>query len=211
MGKAGKWLRSLLTGKKDEKKEAFTSPLPPPEPEPATKEKKRWSFRRSAAAGRSSSSSELTITAPVHRLSEADIEQRRNVMAIAVATAAAADAAVAAAQAAAAVIRLSAASAHQKPTTAEEEAAATRIQSAFRGYLVLLSSRLKSAFRSISLLQHRSLSFETQILIFTTKSLQSAKNRLNPVSVLISSSASSLFSLFQHKYHCCHSTVNPKI
>ncbi|KAG6529880.1 hypothetical protein ZIOFF_012095 [Zingiber officinale] len=135
MGKAGKWLRSFLTGKKDDKKEAFTSPLPAPEPAPATKEKKRWSFRRSGAAGRSSSSSELTINAPVHRLSEAEIEQKRHAMAIAVATAAAADAAVAAAQAAAAVVRLSTASAHQKPTTAEEEAAAIRIQSAFRGYL----------------------------------------------------------------------------
>ncbi|XP_042464455.1 protein IQ-DOMAIN 19-like [Zingiber officinale] len=135
MGKAGKWLRSFLTGKKDDKKEAFTPPLTAPEPAPATKEKKRWSFRRSGAAGRSSSSSELTINAPVHRLSEAEIEQKRHAMAIAVATAAAADAAVAAAQAAAAVVRLSTASAHQKPATADEEAAAIRIQSAFRGYL----------------------------------------------------------------------------
>lgn len=145
MGKAGKWLRSFLAGKKDDKKEkadfSTTSSFPTetqsgPISIPVPKEKKRWSFRRSAAAGRSSNSTELSISAPVQGMSKAEIEQKRHAMAVAVATAAAADAAVAAAQAAAAVIRLTAATTQQRGT-AIEEAAATKIQSAFRGYLVL--------------------------------------------------------------------------
>lgn len=75
---------------------------------------------------------------PSHRPSEAESEQRRQAMVVAVATAAAAEAAVAAAQAAAAVVRLTAGSNRQKA----EELAAIRIQSAFRGYLVLLCSSL---------------------------------------------------------------------
>ncbi|XP_074568325.1 protein IQ-DOMAIN 19-like [Curcuma longa] len=128
MGKAGKWLRSLLTGKtsSDEKKEkAVHSPPPWPQPVAAVpKEKKRWSFRRPTPTGSS-------ISMPGHRPSEAESEQRRQAMAVAVATAAAAEAAVAAAQAAAAVVRLTAGPNRQKA----EELAAIRIQSAFRGYL----------------------------------------------------------------------------
>lgn len=144
MGKAGKWLRSFLKGKKHEKKEKANpskSPLPTetqsgPISVAAHKEKTRWSFRRSTAAGRSSISSELRVSAPVQGMAaEAEIEQRRQAMAVAVATAAAADAAVAAAQAAAAVLRLTTAATQQRGTVVEE-AAATRIQSAFRAYLV---------------------------------------------------------------------------
>ncbi|WOL10954.1 hypothetical protein Cni_G19714 [Canna indica] len=144
MGKAGKWLKSFLTGKKDEKKEKAETPTSPltsktqsaPISVPVPKEKKRWSFRRSVGAGRSSNSSELSISAPLQGLSEAEIDQKRHAMAVAVATAAAADAAVAAAQAAAAVMRLTAAT--QQQATTKEEEAATKIQSAYRGYLVLI-------------------------------------------------------------------------
>ncbi|URD92195.1 IQ calmodulin-binding motif family protein [Musa troglodytarum] len=141
MGKAGRWLRSFLTGKKDVNKEKAesSSPLPTktrsaPILVPAPKEKKRWSFRRSAGPGKSSGSPELSISAPVQGLSEAEIEQKRHAMAVVVATAAAADAAVAAAQAAAAVIRLTTASTKQKISAVEEDAA-VKIQSAFRAYL----------------------------------------------------------------------------
>lgn len=53
MGKTSKWLRSLLTGKKERSKEkiihsecGFTSSTPG-----TPKEKRRWSFRRSSATG----------------------------------------------------------------------------------------------------------------------------------------------------------------
>ncbi|KAG6522220.1 hypothetical protein ZIOFF_019358 [Zingiber officinale] len=140
MGKASKWLRSLLTGKtapddKKEKAEASPppSPLPSPSPTqlPAAKEKKRWRFRRPTVARRS-----IIRTLGDDQPPEAESAQIRQAMAVLAATAAAAEAAFAAAQAAAAVVRLTAGSSHQKTV----EFAATRIQSAFRGYLVLLCS-----------------------------------------------------------------------
>ncbi|XP_042467567.1 protein IQ-DOMAIN 19-like [Zingiber officinale] len=135
MGKASKWLRSLLTGKtapddKKEKAEASPppSPLPSPSPTqlPAAKEKKRWRFRRPTVARRS-----IIRTLGDDQPPEAESAQIRQAMAVLAATAAAAEAAFAAAQAAAAVVRLTAGSSHQKTV----EFAATRIQSAFRGYL----------------------------------------------------------------------------
>lgn len=62
-------------------------------------------------------------------------EQKKHALAVAAATAAVADATAAAAQAAAAVIRLTAAV--NGKATATEEAAAIKIQSFFRSYLVL--------------------------------------------------------------------------
>ncbi|RWW77848.1 hypothetical protein BHE74_00013964 [Ensete ventricosum] len=144
MGKAGRWLRSFLTGKKkdaNKEKAESSSPLPTktrsaPISVPAPRDKKRWSFRRSAGPGKTSGSPELSISAPVQGLSAAEIEQKRHAMAVVVATAAAADAAVAAAQAAAAVIRLTTtASTKHKSSTVDEDAAAVKIQSAFRAYL----------------------------------------------------------------------------
>ncbi|KAK7391073.1 hypothetical protein VNO78_19411 [Psophocarpus tetragonolobus] len=157
MGKTGKWLRNLLTGKKDKEKEkeksstnlnsssngtensttpTFTTP----------KEKKRWSFRRSSASATATStatpttSKELNFVEPnvtVSQTTQTDTdiqnEQRKHAMAVAAATAAAADAAVAAAQAVAAVIRLTSAS--NETSKSVEDAAAIKIQSAFRSHL----------------------------------------------------------------------------
>ncbi|RWW76042.1 hypothetical protein BHE74_00015908 [Ensete ventricosum] len=144
MWKTGKWLRSFLTGKKDGKKEKAESSSSPltiksqssPISVPAPKEKRSWSYPRWAAAGKSLGSPELsTSVPPLQRLSEAAIDNKRHAMAVAVATAAAADAAVAAAQAAAAVVRLTTAATKQKASAVEQDAA-TKIQSAFRAYLV---------------------------------------------------------------------------
>ncbi|XP_072981075.1 protein IQ-DOMAIN 19-like [Typha angustifolia] len=142
MGKAGQWFRSLLTGKKEEKKEKVTTSMKTLQPEaqvapnlvPPPKEKKRWSFRRSAAAGKSLHSPDPSIGGPTSMMLESEIDRKRHAMAVAVATAAAADAAVAAAQAAAAVIRLTAANPN-KTTSFIEEDAVIKIQSAFRAYL----------------------------------------------------------------------------
>ncbi|XP_048440322.1 protein IQ-DOMAIN 19 [Pyrus x bretschneideri] len=154
MGKTGKWLKSILTGKKDKEKnltnqnssvashENLTTPISNSS-ETTLKEKKRWSFRRSsataaAAAAPKDSNCVDAVPAtppPVHMstLESENYEQKKHAMAMAAATAAVADAAVAAAQAAAAVLRLTAAA--NEKAGASEEAAAIKIQSVFRSYL----------------------------------------------------------------------------
>lgn len=136
MGKAGRWLKSFLSGKKDrppphaDATAAAAAPSPASGPPPP--KDKRWSFRRAAQEGKAAGA-----TPDEGRgLSAADVEfdQKKHAVAVAVATAAAADAAVAAAHAAAAVARLSSRRAYLA-----EDAAAVRIQATFRGYLVLLT------------------------------------------------------------------------
>lgn len=128
MGKTGRWIKNLLTGKREKERESRSESNHHPvssnaanEHRPATpttpKEKRRWSFRRSSAAADS----------PPVNVTDHHIESDPKRHALAVATAAAADAAVAAAKAAAAVIQLTANKA--------EEAAATKIQAVFRAYL----------------------------------------------------------------------------
>lgn len=157
MGKTSKWLRSFLTGKKDKEKlqsnqnsssiAIETDPTTPISIQQTTpKEKRRWSFRRSSAtapASKDSNSTEAiaTMSPAVQTMLDTENEQKKHVMAMATATAAATDAAVAAAQAAAAVIRLTAAA--NGRASAIEEAAATKIQSVFRSYLVSNSGTFK--------------------------------------------------------------------
>ncbi|CAJ1977166.1 unnamed protein product [Sphenostylis stenocarpa] len=154
MGKTSKWLRNLLTGKKDKEKLKEKSTIDlnfssngtensatPTSTTP--KEKKRWSFRRSSAptaATPTATSKELNFVEPnvsdsqtVQADTDFQNEQRKHAMAVAAATAAAADAAVAAAQAVAAVIRLTTTS-NAAPKSIEE-AAAIKIQSVFRSHL----------------------------------------------------------------------------
>ncbi|CAI0559409.1 unnamed protein product [Linum tenue] len=159
MGKRGKWLKNLLTGKKDKDKEkqrgnfdngekergviscqestgnGVENPATTPICHPPTtpKEKRRWSFRRSSATGMANPGDQASPSAaaatPPAQLVPED-DQKKHAMAMAAATTAAADAAVAAAEAAAAVIRLTA-----ERNSAIEEAAAVMIQSVFRSYL----------------------------------------------------------------------------
>ncbi|TVU48303.1 hypothetical protein EJB05_07936 [Eragrostis curvula] len=138
MRKAGRWLKSFLSGKKERPQHAEAMmpvlALPPPTPK-----EKRWSFRRpvpagklgseSPAAARGASDDGLGVSA-----SGMEFDQKKHAVAVAVATAAAADAAVAAAHAAAEVARLSSRRAHL-PANLVEDAAAVRIQATFRGYL----------------------------------------------------------------------------
>jgi len=150
MGKAGRWLRSFLSGKKDR----------PPQQAVEPPKDKRWSFRRPPAAqeGRAAEASwrgvpqedqdqhqgPLGFPAP-----GVEFDQNKHAVAVAVATAAAADAAVAAAHAAAAVARLSSRGASRMPLPPPclvEDAAAVRIQATFRGYLVLLVLPCMHAF-----------------------------------------------------------------
>ncbi|CAN6677200.1 unnamed protein product [Malus baccata var. baccata] len=151
MGKTGKWLKSILTGKKDKEKnptnqnssvashENLTTSISNSS-ETTPKEKKRWSFRRSsttAAAPKDSNCVDAVPATPppvyMSTLESENYEQKKHAMAMAAATAAVADAAVVAAQAAATVLRLTAAA--NEKAGASEEAAAIKIQSVFRSYL----------------------------------------------------------------------------
>ncbi|XP_062216739.1 protein IQ-DOMAIN 19-like [Phragmites australis] len=135
MGKAGRWLKSFLSGKKDRPQPEAMPVMALP---PGTPKEKRWSFRRpepagkgaeTPAAGRGVSDEGLGLSA-----SDIEFDQKKHAVAVAVATAAAADAAVAAAHAAAAVAHLSSRRGHL-PASLVEDAAAVRIQATFRGYL----------------------------------------------------------------------------
>ncbi|KAJ1294458.1 hypothetical protein BS78_01G147500 [Paspalum vaginatum] len=136
MGRAGKWLRSFLPGRRGGGRDKAVEPdlqalalpgigtaaTPTPASTPGAKEKRRWSFRRPAA----SSPAKDAAAAPY-------VDPDQHAVAVAIATAAAAEAAVAAKQAAAAVVRFSAAS--KRAAVGIEEAAAIKIQAAFRSYL----------------------------------------------------------------------------
>ncbi|KAJ1431534.1 IQ motif, EF-hand binding site [Sesbania bispinosa] len=128
MGKTGKWLRNLLTGKKDKEKEkekcvtnlslsnGTENPTTPMSTTP--KEKRRWSFRRSSASKElnvaESSSTAASVT--VQTATDAENDQRKH------------------ATATDAVICLNSDS-NGGARRSIEEAAAIKIQSVFRSYL----------------------------------------------------------------------------
>lgn len=142
MGKAGRWLRSILAGRKDKALQQYQQQQGDATPLPATaasspREKKRWSFRRPAPTqqGKVSNAAPSPLSSSLEP-SARELDQSEH----AVAAAAAADAAVmAAAEAAAAVARLTTAAEESHLSVSccsVEEAAAARIQATFRGYLV---------------------------------------------------------------------------
>ncbi|XP_077228462.1 protein IQ-domain 26-like [Tasmannia lanceolata] len=128
MGRAGRWLRSLLGWKKDNSISGDR------------KEKKRCSFAKSGrdtggGVGQNpvSGQGEAALLRSYYR--ESENEQNKHAIAVAAATAAAADAAVAAAQAAVTFVRLTS---HGRGTLfggGLERWAAVKIQTVFRGYL----------------------------------------------------------------------------
>ncbi|KAG1354601.1 protein IQ-DOMAIN 1 [Cocos nucifera] len=149
MGRAARWLRGLLGGKKADSGGEHRA------------EKKKWGFVKSfrekghhqqqqkggpplpSPPQRKDSYREVTRSSPAHATAElVDVdgnEQNKRAIAVAAATAAVAEAAVAAAQAAAAVVRLTSSGRSVAGFAAgagkREEAAAVKIQAAFRGYL----------------------------------------------------------------------------
>ncbi|KAH0467144.1 hypothetical protein IEQ34_004382 [Dendrobium chrysotoxum] len=130
MGRATRWLKNLLGGKKEgrEHKEtmAFAAALAPSIDN--TTEKKRWNYM----SGRISCDMAWLRS----QYAEKEKEQRKHAIAVAAATAAAAEAAVAAAQAAVAVVRLTNQSRRVILCGIHEQLAALKIQRVFRGYLV---------------------------------------------------------------------------
>ncbi|MED6108156.1 IQ-domain [Stylosanthes scabra] len=162
MGKAGKWLRNFLTGKKEREKEKVKdkcgggssatnlnssngteNPTTPNSTTP--KEKRRWSFRRSSATNTSTPttpSKELNFAEPNVTASQTPqaaastdipLDDEQKKHAMAVAAATAAAADAAVAAAQAAAAVIRLTSGSNG--TAAEEAAAIKIQSVFRSYL----------------------------------------------------------------------------
>lgn len=133
MGRTGKWLRNLLTGKRDREKEkekcttnlclvngTTENPTTPVSTTTPTKEKRRWSFRRSSASRELNlAESGVTASVAVQIATDAENDQKKH------AATAAPDA----------VICLTPDS-NGSSITSVEEAAAIKIQSMFRSYLV---------------------------------------------------------------------------
>ncbi|CAM0949048.1 unnamed protein product [Alopecurus aequalis] len=139
MGRAGRWLRSFLTGKKGKDKGSGDDGGPlPPTALPAAKEKRRWSFRRpaSSVSGRdavstasgyqgngklasTSSSSRCFSAAEVHVVAVQEYQHERVVVAVPPPPSPP-ETEIAAAMA---------------PSGEAEVAAAVKIQSAFRSYM----------------------------------------------------------------------------
>ncbi|KAK6947736.1 protein of unknown function DUF4005 [Dillenia turbinata] len=147
MGKAARWFRNLLTGRKP-------NPIDPNKP---PKVKKRWSFVKSYREKSQSQTIQPQAQAHVERVVGYDgadsVDPNKHAIAVAAATATVAEAAVAAAQAAAAVVRLTSNGRCGSNTSAyvsgnyliREGWAAVKIQSLFRGYLARRALRALKA------------------------------------------------------------------
>ena len=159
MGRAGKWLRSFLPGRRGKAGAADPADLAlalpgatttTPASTPGAKEKRRWSFRRPAAASPAKDAQGGRL-AHYGSLEPRVLDPDQHAVAVAIATAAAAEAAMAAKHAAAAIVRLSSSAPGSKRTVIGiDEAAAIKIQAVFRSYLVSSATAMRSLYAFVA-------------------------------------------------------------
>ncbi|CAA6666065.1 unnamed protein product [Spirodela intermedia] len=182
MGRATRWLRSLLGGKKDTNESKHNSNAGAAT-RAGDRVKKRWSFDKSER--------EQGDVAPVAQAPKEDSawlqslystnekEQSKHAIAVAAATAAAADAAVAAAQAAVAVVRLTNQGRGSVFLGGRERWAAMKIQALFRGYLAKKALR---ALKALVKLQQAAATLHCmQALIRAQSTVRMQRSRNLPV------------------------------
>lgn len=195
MGKKGKWFSAV--------KKVFSSSDPDGKAAKAEKAdkskcKRRWPFGKSKKHSEPSIST-VPGTAPVaplpsppptqpHSLEikdvnpvETDSEQNKHAYSVALASAVAAEAAAVAAQAAAEVVRLTAVTtpAPKMPVSSREELAATKIQTAFRGYLARRALRaLRGLVRLKSLVDGNAVKRQTAHTLQCTQTMTRVQTQI---------------------------------
>jgi len=195
MGKRGKWFSAV--------KKVFSSSDPDGKEAKAqkadkSKSKRRWPFGKSKHSEPSIST--VPGTAPAvaplpsppatqpHSLEikdvnpvETDSEQNKHAYSVALASAVAAEAAAVAAQAAAEVVRLTAVTtaAPKMPVSSREELAATKIQTAFRGYLARRALRaLRGLVRLKSLVDGNAVKRQTAHTLQCTQAMTRVQTQI---------------------------------
>ncbi|WVZ68291.1 hypothetical protein U9M48_017250 [Paspalum notatum var. saurae] len=197
MGKKGKWFSAV--------KKVFSSSDPggkeaKAEKADKSKSRRRWPFGKSKHSDHLSST--VSGTAPVAPLApplptqptqrhsqeikdvmpvETDSEQNKHAYSVALASAVAAEAAAVAAQAAAEVVRLTAVttSTPKMPVSSREELAATKIQTAFRGYLARRALRaLRGLVRLKSLVDGNAVKRQTAHTLHCTQTMTRVQTRI---------------------------------
>lgn len=137
MGKASKWIKNFLTGKKSSSHQPTSVDAhqnlktPVSESLASSKDKRRWSFRKPATTEAYQELNVVNTTANMKVTLEAENEQKRHALTVAVATAAAAEAASQTTNEAVTRLTYSA----PRVATSVQDTAATKIQSVFRSYL----------------------------------------------------------------------------
>ncbi|KAA8516523.1 hypothetical protein F0562_016971 [Nyssa sinensis] len=147
MGRKGNWFSSVKKALSPESKDKRG--------QNSNKSKKKWFGKEKSTVPGSSPLETVTVSHPLPppeevNLTEEENEQTKHVYSVAVATAAADEAAVVAAQPAAEVVRLTTVT--QFTGKSEEEVAAIRIQTAFRGHLARRALQALRGFVRLKLL-----------------------------------------------------------
>lgn len=184
MGKKGSWFSAV--------KKVFSLD--------SKKDKKKQKSHKSRKASSDKEGEAEVGVAPIDvKLSEAEKEQSNHAVSLAFATAVAAEAAVAAAQAAAEVVRLT--SMPRYPGKTKEEIAATKIQTAFRGYMARRALRaLRGLVRLKMLVQGQSVKRQACSTLRSMQTLARLQSQIRERRIRMSEENQALQRQLQQKH-----------